>query len=1138
MELTGGLYFVEGHNKPNEHGSLSKRYYFGGEEGVRKQFYPNKWFSLADYVPNEDITEKLLAAKLAEHNQFNRALLPTALSPAAKYWRKTKEALPDPPCQVLPLDIECLWSDLNFPRTIEETTLEEIGETVLGRVFPNNPHLGFVIRYSSSARIRSEEPECRVRIYILLDRPIAEQERIERFAGLPLVDAAVFEKNTLDLITPGLVMDRAVPTWHIPHQSIFYREGERLKIDDFPRRYKRTASGNGKTPGAPTALGAYHKLIAEWEEQYQVKLKRNSPELYNAIATMASQGKLERKRFSVHFWLMHECFREFGTCYHAMEFISNNENVLGKSRGIKELVALDQTVSKYFRSKWNGTPIASIFDDKEKVKLNSLDVPTNTKQLAEYFKEKIDPFDENTEGNVIVDYQGVGLGKTSGTMSHFCELYGDDRISVCYRQSILSMHCKDLGFTYYLDVPEYIIKEKGTEWAESLSDQYIKQNYLKLYNKPAITLQSIQYLQSQMQGAYEKPGLLLLDEPERVLNELWIKPQLAHEPETVMGINERYRLFMQLAHGAHTVLIADADASAEITGWLVETLAKTGRNKYIIENEQDWYSRKVFCRFPTNAAWLAALKKLVDAGDRVLVHTDLGDDTEEFSALCEAIRQHCGLKHSQITGYCSGSVGDAEVKRDMNAVMREDRAYGNRVVVISPIIQIGTNHTGEPFDRVMLYFHHGRTIANDTFQTALRDRKAWWIGFFYKGTIAPTKHDTTSAAFAAESDFQPAYLDDDFAELQRRLARRHINAKENPAAALELLIEERCGIDNLVRFDYPITSAEQIMAKNALKAATSESSGEYIEKLKAKIGFLKEFVALHKAEDGWIAPDIIEDLQDVSDEDLEKIHKYMKQGKRDLAASILQLWNLDREIARETAKGERLAWRMLQAELLDRVKATLQSYFKPGIEPLSIIQKQERGFMFLVEGEPIVDDFNTWVKSNADKLDLAALLEIKGWKSSPHIIYKAAFDYLGCDVEVLEKVGGKSDTGQKIASKVQNDLYKEYVNNKRIKRAKYKKEKIARMLEKIRKKLAAGLELTELEWLFFRSLGRVMIVKPRAYTHIDTWRGIARIVRNPHLKEWEEVELASLVAARASFSDTENFYLGEDKNTEKLSWEG
>ena len=110
---------MEGHNKLNEYGSLSKRYYFGGEEGVRKQFYPNKWFSLADYIPNEDITEKLLADKLAEHNQFNRALLPTASSPAVKYWRKTKEALPDLPCQVLPIDIECLWSDLNFSRTIE-----------------------------------------------------------------------------------------------------------------------------------------------------------------------------------------------------------------------------------------------------------------------------------------------------------------------------------------------------------------------------------------------------------------------------------------------------------------------------------------------------------------------------------------------------------------------------------------------------------------------------------------------------------------------------------------------------------------------------------------------------------------------------------------------------------------------------------------------------------------------------------------------------------------------------------------------------------------------------------------------------------------------------------------------------------
>ena len=52
-------------------------------------------------------------------------------------------------------------------------------------------------------------------------------------------------------------------------------------------------------------------------------------------------------------------------------------------------MALDQTVSKYFRSKWNGTPISSIFEDKEKVKLNSLDVPTNTKQLD--FSANLEP---------------------------------------------------------------------------------------------------------------------------------------------------------------------------------------------------------------------------------------------------------------------------------------------------------------------------------------------------------------------------------------------------------------------------------------------------------------------------------------------------------------------------------------------------------------------------------------------------------------------------------------------------------------------------------------------------------------------------------------------------------------------------
>ena len=94
------------------------------------------------------------------------------------------------------------------------------------------------------------------------------------------------------------------------------------------------------------------------------------------------------------------------------------------------------------------------------------------------------------------------------------------------------------------------------------------------------------------------------------------------------------------------------------------------------------------------------------------------------------------------------------------------------------------------------------------------------------------------------------------------------------------------------------------------------------------------------------------------------------------------------------------------------------------------------------------------------------------------------------------------------------------------------------MLDKVREKLALGRELTELELRFFRSLGRAMIVTPRAYTHIDTWRGVARIVSNPHYKEWENVDLAELVAARTSFSDTENFYLKEDKNTEKLSWEG
>lgn len=1127
MELEGGLIFVQGHNrKGEEYGSFVKQVCSGGEEAYRiKTFYPHKYCSTVEVIPNEAITEQRVAKAIAHHAKHSRAILPgvKTLDPTKK-WRKTKENCLDLASIVLPLDIEKKWCDApsNQGISLGQTNLHDIVSRELSGLFPSHSNLGYVARWSSTARVKREEDELRIRIYVFLDTPIKEEERIERFAGLD-TDDSVFERNCLDLIQPALIMDRGVELLDIPHEEIIWKEGDRLPVADYPRIHKRkdksAGKGNGLGEGKIRGKGSYHWLIDKWQKDKKVRLKPNSVELYRAIAEMAEEGLLEGRRFSVHFWLMNECFRRDGDCYKAMAFIASNPKVLGKNRTWQGLINTEQSLRHYFRNKWCGTPIKKLFDESETLTLDSLDTEDNKTLIEKYFEGKIDPFDESKAGSVVVDSQPIGAGKTSGTIKHFTQIFEDDWLSVCYRKSILLMQCKELGASYYLEIPEWYRELHPEEDFSKWSDFRIKAEFVRGLSNPAITIQSLQYLADQYGRLEDTKGLLVIDEPERVLQELWIKPEIAHHEKTLLGINMRFSLLMELASKAHTVVLADADASAEKTGWLVEYLCKEGKSKWLIENKQDWYRKKQHCKFESRREWLVALKKMHDAGDSILIHTDLGDDVEEFSSLKATVTDFLGLKEGELVGYHRESdFSQGDIRKDMNGVVADIRRKGARHLMLSPIIQIGANHTGDPFDRIMLYFHHGKVFGTDGFQTGYRDRKAGWIGSYFRRALRPTPHDAVSEGYQDEGAYAPTFSSGDMKELQQRLSQTNRNASENPAAAYSVLLEERNV--QMVAFHYPISEVEEKQAEKAFKEHSKEGREEALRKLKEKQGLLKEFAALvcekgksQVSETLWANLQLLEDLSDVEDSELLAARRYLKKGKADTAKAMFDLWMMDAEERKQSAKGERLMFMVLQGELLDRMRKVMEPYFSNALELFRYTQQDGRELELLIEGTEEANSFNKWVRDNSRRLDVAALLEIRGWQESPHKIMQASWDALGFDAEVLDKLGGITEDGKKIATVVADDLYKAYRKERKVASHKTKTARRRACLSLVYEKKARGEELSELEENFFAAQGRRLRVKRRELASISVWRHIAERTGNPHYEQWREQELPACEGA-------------------------
>lgn len=1100
MELEGGEFFVKKANIRDNNGSLQKKYYSGGEEGVIKTFYPPKFLEVAEHIPNSQLTEKRYASAIQKHADAGNARLPGVPHTHSKPFQKKKAFCKDLQSLILPLDIEKAWhsSVAYTSEPVSCAVLETIVEAELAALFPKHPGLGWVAKWSSSARVKTETEELRIRIYVFLNTPIGEAERIERFSGLD-TDDSVFERNCLDLLAPGLVMDRGVPVYEeMPYREVIYREGKRIPVEEFPRIHRRQGNhGAGKTAGT-TDLNLYQKILSEADINFG-KVKHCSPEVYEAIETAAKAGRLEGNRYRIHYWLMLECFRERGECYDAMAFILNTPSVLGARRTVKDILAVEASVRNYFQKKWNGSRIEGLFRTDEILILDSLNTDENAEQIRNFFGDKITP---DRKGQIIVDNQGIGLGKTSTTIGYMTKLYDDDSISICYRKSILLMQCEELGFSYYLDIPDWA-KEKYPDTDCSLWDeQLIKSEFLPFLDKPAITIQSLDYLGDHQTGRLEKEyGLLVIDEAERVLDELYIAPELAGDQKNIMGINTKLEMLMELAHRAHTVVLADADASQEITGWLVDTLSRNGKDKYLIQNKQDWYKHKTFSRFDSKEHWLVGLRKMLASGERVLIHTDLGDDTEELTSLVNTIRDFCNLEEHQIVGLHADNVGEPDIRRYMQNAIYEHWECGARCLVISPIIQIGANYTGEPHDRVMLYFHHGRAFGIDRFQTAFRDRKCAWVGYCFAGSFRRTPHEVVGTAFEETPEYQPLFTTTAQEELQARLTQRKLNMRENPNAAFELLIDER-GAPRGEPY-CKITSRERMQAQEAFKAHSADGRERAAQKHKENVELYQEFYSIEYDANGWSEPVRFDDFDDVSEREITTAYKYLKRGDSKTAKALIDLWLMDDEVVKETAKGDRLAYMILQGELIRHVNNIFNPYLPEGMTLFRAMQKKGSSFDFHITGTQEATAFIDFTRINRDQLDIAALLELYGWKESPHIILQRVFHLLGYDTQILEKAGGKEGSS-KLACVWRDTLYKQYLKDRRIQSEQNKKKRKWTLLSEIRKKKLQGFELSELEENFYRSIGKTLIATPRRLTPIRTWLEAANSCGNPHARKWNE----------------------------------
>lgn len=973
----------------------------------------------------------------------------------------------------------------DMPHEIE---LRNLAQYVL-RELGLPPDIGYVAQRSSSAKIK--KGELRIRLYVLLDKALNSAELYEAFSAYDEhlhpegrgIDLSMVEKNRIHLVNDPIIADERIEVLKTKGPDVYLQNGPRLKIDSLKspvkgkrrRTNQREILSDGEKSDKAALSVAFNILKTQFKAEDLIPWK-NQDALFNAIEEHTKNYPSEWEkgiRRNMIWWLIRYDQQKNGDADKALDLIMNNPVIFGPKWKEAKVKGIEEHQRDYLLAKWGCGDIQDAFE-KEEMKI------IHSRDMSELTDEELDSIPK--ENCILFVSSACGTGKTKLAQKIYERIKPSSSASICYSKAAQLKNAKDFNQTYYLDAGNEMIPvllksedEKDRQIAnKALHDDYQRKfHFMKWEEHIASTAQS---------GRFIRDGypFFLIDETEHCLETLFFKPNGEGTTDLASRHSQSMIQLLETASNSNFVMLADAKASDDLTGWFIDQIqGYPAKKKFLLLNTFDWVQTMNLYQLESKAHCLQKIVELVEEGKRVAIQVDFANGEHgakpEMDRWRKAICEATGLiEDKEVISRISSDFVDEEerqaakkgiptLRTNPNAVIENWLDEGLKVLLCSPWNQVAFSYEGTPFDATVNIYTGSHTHAEDMEQGFRRWRRT---EEHYFGLFCPP-------SYFGKNDIKPAIqekisknLIPNDAELLARMDAEQFEVyykrRENPKAHFKLHMDAKGKPLHKLKPNKGWTKYKKILSE-----AGKDADIEAMKALRETRNAIKSFYiygesVLERVE--------IEEFSEISEDDLRKTAQF----KRNHCEALCERFLMDDFEVKWHEKNHPSKYYELQYRLwnsaLDVIRPYIGERFNHIFDWL-ISPRKELSFHY--DNTQESKSLKAFVSLNAGILKSVFQPNNlnRRWTESPNFLFEHIAQLLYLDYEKIDK-----DKNLKIAD-IHKELAKEYGIPYRNRSNQAKIEILARYRERKRTDKA----LTKLERKYELALGPRYVFKKRKF---------------------------------------------------------
>ena len=541
--------------------------------------------------------------------------------------------------------------------------------------------------------VPGETTRMNLRVVVFFDKPYP-RETVKRWVKsisrcqidgqtVEFVDPALVGKATANIVANPVVNGEI--SNHEALSQIHIEDGSKITINVA----ELSTPGGQDRPAFDKNLSDLDKNLVEREAYWLGKNKR---------------GELRGNRHRI---LYQEIFREVALkgkyeAKHLVSMFDANEQI----KSDKDVWAMYEDACFYLYNTLTGKEFGGLAHDKKYLDL--LD-------MADFDIKELD-----YKNKVIGLKSGCGTNKTKGFIKELIKDAGYKRVLyISLLKATIEPTTQDISFKDEetgLEVTFAYYEANGRE--RSAKEAFCRtKDYLTITNKSLSVL---------IENGRLKPfDLVVIDEAEQVaMNSVDIQASQAE--------------LFDFCNAAQTVLLLDADATDDLTGWLGREIADKAKNinEFVaLINNKDWMSEGHRVHELTEEKDVyGIIDKLLKNDKRVYLHVSFKDKDErrKISAICRYFKKRYPQK--TMLGFDSASAPKGLRKSANRWIDNKIRDDGIDLLIHSPWSKIGWDYLGDnTFDACVGYYPSRNMTAPDIAQ-ATRRMRLTKLHYIYIGT--------------------------------------------------------------------------------------------------------------------------------------------------------------------------------------------------------------------------------------------------------------------------------------------------------------------------------------------------------------------------------------------------------------------